>query len=78
MTAKITTTEVFRFQLTQQQGTTLRAAEDLLGEVESLVARLRAGAVPNSSLNINTVGRVLTDLAKLLALKDALEVTIKF
>lgn len=70
----VTTADVFRFQLTQHQGTTLRTAEELLGEVESLVRRLRNGDVPTMSLNINTVGRILTDHAKLVALRDALEV----
>jgi len=75
--ADVTTAQVFEFLINAQQGMTLRAARDLLHEVQSLVDRLEKGVVPVSVLNINTVGRVVTDHAKLLALKESLDIISK-
>lgn len=74
--ATVTTPQILEFQTKQQHGMTLRSAQELLREAQDLVARLEGGNVPVTPLNVNTVGRVLTDHAKLLGLKEALD-TVK-
>jgi hypothetical protein len=76
-TKPVTAADVFRFQRDQQHGMVLRGAEDLLDDVQNLVARLKSGGIPINALNISMVGRVLTDHAKLVALADALEIATK-
>lgn len=74
---EVTPADVFRFQRDQQHKLVLSGAEAVLDEVQTLVARLKAGAVPTTALNASTVVRLLTDHATLIALEDAVEVASK-
>lgn len=70
----VSAARAFAFELEQQRGTVLRAAEALLEEAQDLVARLKQGKIPTTALNVSSVGRLLTDHARLVTLEHALEV----
>lgn len=69
--------ETLTFLLEGQRGRTLRTAELLLDEVTRLVAALRAGAIPTSAINPNTVSFLVADHSKLVTLTDTLELVKK-
>lgn len=67
------TLKVLDFQTAQQHRRTLRQAEQILAEAQSLVNALSAGRVPTTSLNINFVAFLIGDLAKLQTLQETRE-----
>lgn len=75
--ADISTETVLRYQIKEQQGRTLRTAEQLLGELEAIVKGLRKGSVPTNTVNASTVAFLIADHAKLVTLKDTLELIEK-
>lgn len=69
--------DVLNYQLKEQRGRTLRTAELLLEEVTHLVAALRTGAIPTSTINPTTVNFLTGDHAKLVTLHDTIELVKK-
>jgi hypothetical protein len=70
---EVSNTDVVEHLLNNKKRQTLKSAEQLLAEVNSFVERLRTGQIPTTCININSVGFLVADHAKLLTLTEVLE-----